>query len=72
MVSPLPKAFCPNSVSQLSDEMLLRIGSEPEQQTLRRDKLIALAQGLRRSLKDLQVPLYCFVIGVISALLKMS
>ncbi|KFH42507.1 Interferon-induced GTP-binding protein Mx-like protein [Hapsidospora chrysogenum ATCC 11550] len=57
IVSPLPKAFCPNSVAQLSDEMLLRIGSEPEKQTLRRDKLTALAQGLRRSLKDLQVSL---------------
>ncbi|KAI3399279.1 hypothetical protein diail_7233 [Diaporthe ilicicola] len=50
----LPQAFCPNSVAQLSDETLLRIGSESEQQTLKRDRLAVAARGLRSSLMDLQ------------------
>ncbi|KAL7929824.1 P-loop containing nucleoside triphosphate hydrolase protein [Trichoderma chlorosporum] len=54
IIAPLPKAFCPNSVSQLSEEDLLRIGSESEKQTLRREKLAVQVQGLRKSLKDLQ------------------
>ena len=57
IVWPLPQAFCPNSVSRLSEEELLRIGSEPEQQTARREKLRTLAEGLMTSLKDLQRPL---------------
>ncbi|POR34376.1 Interferon-induced GTP-binding protein Mx-like protein, partial [Tolypocladium paradoxum] len=57
IVSPLRKAFCPNSVSQLSEEVLLTIGSEPEQKTAQRQKLMTLAQGLKKSLKDLQMPL---------------
>ncbi|KAM0259705.1 hypothetical protein ACHAQJ_003139 [Trichoderma viride] len=54
IVAPLPNAFCPNSVSQLSDEDLLRIGSETEKQTARREKLVAQTQGLKKSLRDLQ------------------
>ncbi|KAF5120275.1 Interferon-induced GTP-binding protein Mx [Metarhizium anisopliae] len=54
IISPLPRAFCPNSVSQLSDEDLLHMGSEPEQQRVRRERLTTAAQGLRKSLVDLQ------------------
>lgn len=56
IMAPLPNAFCPNSVSQFSDEDLLRIGSESEKQKARREKLTAEAQGLKKSLKDLQKP----------------
>lgn len=56
IISPLPKAFCPSSVAQLSDDELLRIGSEPEQQSARRARLTDVAQSLRRSLVDLQKP----------------
>ncbi|KAM0517737.1 hypothetical protein ACHAPE_004711 [Trichoderma viride] len=56
IMAPLPSAFCPNSVSHLSDEDLLRIGSEPEKQIARRAKLAAEVQGLKKSLKDLQKP----------------
>ncbi|UKZ94349.1 uncharacterized protein TrAFT101_009225 [Trichoderma asperellum] len=56
IIAPLPGAFCPNSVSQLSDEDLLRIGSESAKQIARREKLAAQAQGLKKSLKDLQKP----------------
>jgi hypothetical protein len=56
IMAPLPSAFCPNSVSHLSDEDLLRIGSEPGKQTARRAKLAAEVQGLKKSLKDLQKP----------------
>ncbi|KAK6444689.1 hypothetical protein FP744_10000937 [Trichoderma asperellum] len=56
IIAPLPGAFCPNSVSQLSDEDLLRIGSESAKETARREKLTAQAQGLKKSLKDLQKP----------------
>ena len=54
ILAPLPKAFCPNSVSQLADEELLRIGSEPKDQAARREKLMALTEDLRKSLKQLQ------------------
>ncbi|KAK4073273.1 hypothetical protein Purlil1_13112 [Purpureocillium lilacinum] len=57
ILSPLPKAFCPNSVSQLTDEALMRIGTEPTQQAARREKLTTLAHGLRKSLKELQTQL---------------
>ncbi|KAH6961897.1 P-loop containing nucleoside triphosphate hydrolase protein [Ilyonectria sp. MPI-CAGE-AT-0026] len=57
ILSPLSKAFYPNSVSQLSDEALLRIGLEPEQQSAKRTRLTTVAEGLRRSLVDLQRPL---------------
>ncbi|KAH7189934.1 hypothetical protein DER44DRAFT_615123, partial [Fusarium oxysporum] len=32
IISSLPAAFCPNSVSQMSDEALSNIGSKPEKQ----------------------------------------
>ncbi|KAK1987081.1 vacuolar sorting protein VPS1 [Colletotrichum cereale] len=51
---PLPEIFCPTTVSQFSDEDLLRIGSEPESEVNRRQKLVVAAQGLRNSLVDLQ------------------
>ncbi|KAK1996184.1 vacuolar sorting protein VPS1 [Colletotrichum falcatum] len=51
---PLPEIFCPTTVSQFSDDDLLRIGSEPETEVNRRQKLIAEAHGLRTSLVDLQ------------------
>ncbi|EHK19640.1 uncharacterized protein TRIVIDRAFT_156714 [Trichoderma virens Gv29-8] len=54
VIAPLPKAFCPNSVSQLSEEDLLRIGSESEKQIVRRKKLTLQVQGLKKSLRDLQ------------------
>ncbi|EJP61428.1 dynamin GTPase, putative [Beauveria bassiana ARSEF 2860] len=54
IISPLPRAFCPNSVSQMSDEELERIGSEPDLQRLHRERLSATAQGLRKSLADMQ------------------
>lgn len=54
IISPLPKAFCPNSVSQLSDEDLERIGSEPDAQRQRRDLLSRRAESLRKSLSELQ------------------
>jgi hypothetical protein len=56
IMAPLPSAFCPNSVSRLSDEDLLRIGSESEKQIAKRTKLTAETQGLKKSLKDLQKP----------------
>lgn len=52
MISPLPKAFCPTSIAQLSDEELLRIGSEPEYEAERRTKLNNTAQALKQSLID--------------------
>ncbi|KAL7942892.1 P-loop containing nucleoside triphosphate hydrolase protein [Trichoderma barbatum] len=54
VIAPLPNAFCPNSVSQLCEEDLLRIGSESEKQTAKREKLAAQVQGLKKSLRDLQ------------------
>ncbi|UKZ83803.1 hypothetical protein TrVFT333_011616 [Trichoderma virens FT-333] len=54
IIAPLPTAFCPNSVSQLSEEDLLRIGSESEKHALRREKLTTQVQGLKKSLRDLQ------------------
>jgi len=51
---PLPNAFCPQVVSQYPDDILVRIGSEPEQQVLRRTVLKQLVDGLKRSLDDLQ------------------
>ncbi|OPB44964.1 dynamin GTPase [Trichoderma guizhouense] len=54
VIAPLPNAFSPNSVSQLSEEDLLRIGSESEKQIARREKLALQVQGLKKSLRDLQ------------------
>jgi hypothetical protein len=56
IVAPLPEAFCPLSVSRMSDEDLLQIGSEPKNQVERREKLMAAAHGLKKSLKELQRP----------------
>ncbi|CAG1959688.1 unnamed protein product [Fusarium graminearum] len=50
----LPSAFCPDNVSQMSDEVLLNIGSEPENQIQRRQKPTEIAQRLRQSLAALQ------------------
>ncbi|KAI2463516.1 putative dynamin GTPase [Annulohypoxylon bovei var. microspora] len=50
----LPGIFCPQTVAELSDEDLLRIGSEPRKQQNRRAQLVATAQSLRESLADLQ------------------
>lgn len=54
ILSPLPKAFWPRSVSSLSDEYLWRIGSEPEAQSIRRSKLQTEVEDLRKSILDLQ------------------
>jgi hypothetical protein len=54
IISTLPTAFCPNNVSQMTDEVLLRIGSEPQKQIQRRQKLAEITQGLRQSLATLQ------------------
>ncbi|ENH71810.1 Interferon-induced GTP-binding protein Mx2 [Fusarium oxysporum f. sp. cubense race 1] len=54
IISSLPTAFCPNNVSQMPDEVLLDIGSEPQKQILRRQKLAEITQGLRQSLTTLQ------------------
>ncbi|KAK2031929.1 vacuolar sorting protein VPS1 [Colletotrichum zoysiae] len=51
---PLPEIFCPTTVSQFSDDDLLRIGSEPETEITRRQRLVKEAHGLRSSLVDLQ------------------
>ncbi|SPJ90330.1 related to dynamin GTPase [Fusarium torulosum] len=53
IMSDLPNAFCPDNVSQMTDERLLNIGSEPEKQIQRRQKLIGITQGLRQSLAAL-------------------
>lgn len=54
ILSPLPEIFWPATISQLSDDELVRIGTEPEKEIARRQKLSASAQGLRSSLVDLQ------------------
>jgi hypothetical protein len=54
IISSLPTAFCPNNVSQMPDEVLLDISSEPQKQILRRQKLAEITQGLRQSLATLQ------------------
>lgn len=53
IMSNLPTAFCPDNVSQMTEEVLLNIGSEPEKQTQRRLKLIEITRGLRQSLAAL-------------------
>lgn len=54
ILAPLPEIFYPTTVSQFSDDELVRIGTEPEKEVARRQKLSASAQGLRSSLVDLQ------------------
>ncbi|KAK1710256.1 hypothetical protein BDP67DRAFT_440893 [Colletotrichum lupini] len=54
ILAPLPEIFYPTTVSQFSDDELLRIGSEPEKEIARRQSLKASAEGLRSSLLELQ------------------
>ncbi|TDZ34310.1 Interferon-induced GTP-binding protein Mx1 [Colletotrichum spinosum] len=54
ILSPLPQIFYPSTVSQLSDDELVRIGTEPEREVARRQRLKTSAKGLRTSLVDLQ------------------
>ncbi|KAG9240272.1 dynamin GTPase [Calycina marina] len=54
LLSTLPGIFDPTTVINFSDEEILRIASEPEKQKHRRTSLLALAKGLRDSLKDLR------------------
>ncbi|UQC86680.1 vacuolar sorting protein VPS1 [Colletotrichum lupini] len=54
ILAPLPEIFYPTTVSQFSDDELLRIGSEPEKEIARRQRLEASVKGLRSSLLELQ------------------
>ncbi|KAI1375986.1 putative dynamin GTPase [Hypoxylon crocopeplum] len=54
LLTPLPTIFSPQVVAGLSDEELLRIGSEPRKKQDRRAQLKATAEVLRKSLVDLQ------------------
>lgn len=54
IISPLPQAFCPSSVSDLSDKELTEIGSKPKDQSLEQTKLGNKADQLQRSIADLQ------------------
>ncbi|KAJ6785558.1 hypothetical protein PWT90_06970 [Aphanocladium album] len=54
IMSPLPEAFGPRSVSSLSNEELWRIGSEPQAQSVRRSKLQTEVEDLSKSILDLQ------------------
>lgn len=56
IIAPLPDAFCPSSVSDLSKEDLIRIGAESKQQIERRKMLAAQVQGLEKSLNELLMP----------------
>ncbi|KAI1097823.1 putative dynamin GTPase [Jackrogersella minutella] len=53
-MSRLPSLLCPQTVADLSDEELLRIGSESRKQRNRRAQLTATIQSLRESLAELQ------------------
>ncbi|OHW94171.1 interferon-induced GTP-binding protein mx2 [Colletotrichum incanum] len=55
ILTPLPTFFSPRTVSQLSDEEVLRIGSEPEKQKSHRAQLSSFADRLRVSLKELNL-----------------
>ncbi|KAI1411202.1 putative dynamin GTPase [Hypoxylon sp. FL1857] len=54
LMSGLPSIFCPQTVAGLSDEELMRIGSESQEKQDRRAQLEATAQSLRKSLVDLE------------------
>jgi hypothetical protein len=54
IVSGLPDFFSPTTVMELSDEELLRIAAEPEQQKEKRAMLVQLAESLRESLQHLR------------------
>ena len=49
----LMRAFDPISISKLSDDELLRIGSESSQTRIRRTELSALREALEKSLLQL-------------------
>jgi hypothetical protein len=55
ILSTLPDIFSPLTVTSLLDDDLLRIASEPEKQRDRRTRLQILVQGLRQSLKELEM-----------------
>lgn len=57
IVCPLPHAFDPGFVARLSDDEITRIGSEPETQAQRREKLEQVAASLRQTLLELRSPL---------------
>ncbi|KZZ92844.1 Dynamin, GTPase domain protein [Moelleriella libera RCEF 2490] len=54
IMTPFPDAFNPSFVCEMSEENLVRIGSEPRKQAIRRRKLLAETEALRKSLIDLQ------------------
>lgn len=54
LLSTLPEIFDPATVAAFSDDEVLQTASEPERQKLRRAYLLALAKGLRDSLKSLR------------------
>jgi hypothetical protein len=54
IVAGLPDFFSPTTVMELSDEELLRIAAEPEQQKEKRAMLVQLAKSLRESLQHLR------------------
>ncbi|KAK9790466.1 putative GED domain-containing protein [Seiridium cardinale] len=54
ILSPMLNFFCPTRVAQFSDDELLRIGAENERRRSERIRLSHRAEGLRRSLLDLQ------------------
>lgn len=54
ILAPLPEIFYPTTISQFSEDELLRIGSEPEKEVARRQRLEASVEGLRSSLSELQ------------------
>jgi len=56
IITPLSQAFWPTTVSDYSTDTLLRIASEPEKQTVRRNHLFAVASGLQQSLAELRRP----------------
>ncbi|KAK2006509.1 putative dynamin GTPase [Colletotrichum eremochloae] len=55
IITPIPTFFSPRTVSQLSDEEVVRIGSEPERQKLQRAQLCSFADRLRIGLKELNL-----------------
>ncbi|KAF9876541.1 dynamin [Colletotrichum karsti] len=54
ILAPLPEIFYPTTISELTDDELLRLGSEPEKEIARRQKLDNAAKCLKGSLVDLQ------------------
>ncbi|RDW92727.1 dynamin family protein [Aspergillus mulundensis] len=56
LMGSFSEAFNPTSVARMSDDELLRIGSEPQHEADRRARLNNMAQALRQSLLVLQRP----------------